>query len=338
MPVFPPKSVRLLLSFILIIIATPNSARAWDAAGHEVIASLAYDRLNSKARQAVTALARELQNPSEPYDAITLACWMDDLRTPDPAMPYHGLFLSWHYIDLGIEPGDPEPSLEPGDDNEMHGNVVQALKRALVVLKGGTDSYITNKAMACAMAMHLVGDIHQPLHAATHYFYATGGRFRNDAGGNKEEVANGPAGDPRFSLHAFWDSAYRASFDPDTGCVVLDERFNERGIHDPRRVAPLVGEIGKLNPSVNANRETNIDAWARESNAIARDFVYHEITSTESRKYCRLSSGYVSRANLIARERLALAADRLAVLLNETLGADHPGPPPPAYPAGPPLE
>jgi len=84
--------------------------------------------------------------------------------------------------------------------------------------------------------------------------------------------------------------------------------------------------------------ETRIDQWARESNGIARDFVYRELTLTESRKYCRLSSGYVSKANALARQRLVLAAWRLATLLNHTLGADGPIHPPPPYPAGPPSQ
>jgi hypothetical protein len=44
---------------------------------------------------------------------------------------------------------------------------------------------------------------------------------------------------------------------------------------------------------------------------------------------------YVSRANALARQRLVLAAWRLALLLNNTLGSDAPIHPPPPYPAGP---
>ena len=278
-------------------------------------------------------LAREIENTEQVYDAVTLGCWMDDLRK-NTAMPFHGMFLSWHYIDIGIDPGDPQPSLEPGDDNDVHGNVVQALKRAVVVLKGGTDSYIKSKAMACAMAMHLVADIHQPLHCATKYF-VSGGVVHQDAGGNKQDVLNGPAGDARFNLHAFWDSAWRASFDDASGCVVLDPRYQERGSHDGQDVRSLAETLAQQPPAPDVDLETRIDQWARESNAIARDFVYRELTGTESAKYCRLSSVYVSRANALARQRLVLAAWRLALLLNNTLGSDAPIHPPPPYPAGP---
>ena len=297
---------------------------------------MAYARLNPKAQKAVTDLARQMINPDQAYDAITIACWMDDLRR-NPAMPYHNMFLSWHYIDIGLDPDDPAPSLQTGNDNDVHGNVVQALKRALVVLQGGTDPYITSKAMACAMAMHLVGDIHQPLHCASKYFFSYG-QLRNDAGGNKEFVTNGPPGDTKFNLHAFWDSAYRATFDQASGDVVLDERFHEEGPHDPQSVRALAGEMEKQPPPAAADLTPDIDAWARESNSVARDFVYRELTATDNKKYCRLSSEYVAQANVLARQRLVLAAWRLAALLNATLGADHPGPPPAAYPAGPPSQ
>jgi hypothetical protein len=319
MNVSAPVFLRLAVSFLLVV-SFQDSAMAWDADGHQLIAAMAYSRLNPKAQKAVTDLAREIQTPGQPYDAVTVACWMDDLRKNDPTLPCHGLFLSWHFIDLGIEAGDPEPSWEPGDDNETHGNVVQALKRALVVLKGGSDPYVKTRAMACAMVMHLVGDIHQPLHAATHYFMS-GGVLRHDAGGNREEVANRPLDDPKFNLHAFWDSAWRASFDEASGNVILDERYQDRGAHDPKVVQPLADILARQAPPPGTDLETSIDSWARESNQLARDFVYREITATESRKYCRLSSGYVARANAMARQRMVLAACRLAVLLNETLGA-----------------
>jgi hypothetical protein len=191
--------------------------------------------------------------------------------------------------------------------------------------------------MACAMVMHLVGDIHQPLHCASKYFFSYG-KERNDAGGNKEDVVNGPPGDAKFNLHAFWDSAWRAAFDEASGCVVLDDRFRDEFPHDPTSVRAIAAELEKQPLPPGANLDTRIDDWARESNAIARDFVYRELTATESKKYCRLSSEYVAQAHALARQRLILAAARLAVLLNHTLGADDPGPPPAPYPAGPPSQ
>jgi hypothetical protein len=309
-------------------------ATAWDAGGHEVIATIAYEHLNPQAQQAVTKLAHEMDDANWTYNAFTLACWMDDLRR-DTASPDHARFLSWHYIDLGLDPRDPKPSLEPGDDNDVHGNIVQALKRAMVVLQGGTDPYIKSQAMACAMVMHLVGDIHQPLHCATKYFYPYDFQHQ-DAGGNKEYVLNGPPDNPQFSLHAFWDSVWCANFDASSGCVAFDPLFQDFVSHHPQNIRALAEALGQQPAPQGVDLETHIDQWAKESNAIARDFVYRDLTTTENRKDCRLSSEYVAKANALARRRLVLAGWRLATLLNHTLGASRPVTPPVPYPAGPP--
>jgi hypothetical protein len=311
--------VKALVFFLCGAFAAP--VLGWDSGGHEVVATIAGDHLNPKARKAVDELARAMSSPGEPYDAVTLSCWMDDIRR-DRTMSDYGRFLSWHYIDIGIEPGDPAMAFEPGSDTPEHGNVVLALKRALVVLKGGTDPYIPTPAMACALVLHLVGDIHQPLHCATHYFYS-GGQLRQDLGGNKEAVINGPPDDLKFNLHAFWDSAWRASFDPASGRVVIDPRLQGPGPHDPQSLRAFVDALEKSPPPA-GDQAIDIDQWARESNALARDFVYPGITTTESKKYCRLSSAYVARSNQVARQQMVLAGWRLAALLNATLGADGP--------------
>jgi hypothetical protein len=317
----------------LALVAGPP-VRAWDAGAHEIVAVIAYAHLNAKARAAADQLAPQLQSPARTYDAITAACWMDDLRG-DPAMPDHGEFLSWHYIDLPIDPRDPVPPLEPGNDNDRQGDVVQALKRATVVLKGGTDPYVTSPAIAFAVVEHLVGDIHQPLHCATKYFFSHH-ELRNDKGGNDEFVLNGPPGDTRFNLHAFWDSAWRATFDETTGNVVLDPAFDGHGRHDPAAVRALADEFSRdFPPPAQAKLDPDFDAWAWESNGLARTIVYPGITVTDNRKYCRLGSAYVASARTLARRRLVLAGLRLATLLNATLGAAQPGPVPPSYPAGP---
>jgi hypothetical protein len=325
----------LRASLALVLIALfPAGARAWDEGGHEIVATIADSRLNPKARAAVEALAAQVPDNGRPYNAVTMACWMDDLRTRSAGMPDAGQFLSWHFVDIGLESGDPLPSFMPGDDNPTHGNAIQALKRAMVVLEGGTDPYVTSSAMACAMVMHLVGDIHQPLHAATKYFYSRG-QEQDDHGGNREGVDNGPWDETHFNLHSFWDSAWRASMGSD-GRVVLDERFKPGRVHHPEDVAALAAQMASEDaPPATARLATDFEGWAWESNGIARSFVYRDLTPTESLKYCRLSSGYVMAANRIARQRLVLAAYRLAALLNATLGAAQPVAVPRSWPAGP---
>ncbi len=317
---------RSLPAVCLAALIFADSARAWDAPGHEAVDAIAYAHLNPKARDEVDRLAALLPHSRRPYNGITVGCWMDDIRS-DASVPSYGLFKSWHYIDIPIDSRDPMPSFEPGADNEKKGDAVQGFKRALVVLEGGTDPFVKDAPMALAIVEHLAGDLHQPLHCATKYFYSHG-TLRDDKGGNDEFVVNGPANDPKFNLHAFWDRAYRATFDSVSGVVEIDPDANAGG-------AALAAELRdeRVDPSLVT---TDVDAWARESNAIARDFVYRDLTAADSPKFCRIGNAYAVKARATARSQIERAGLRLARVLNETLGAATPPPVPPSFPAGPP--
>ena len=328
-----------LRAFVAMVLVAAFSlpCRAWDPDGHMFVATIAFDQLNPKGRAEAQALAAQVVGPHGAYDPVTVSCWMDDLRGKDSVIPYHGLFLPWHYVDFGLEPSDPMPVLEPGQDNEMSGNIITALKRAMVVLQGGVDPYIKSKAMAYAMVVHLVGDIHQPLHAASEYSRVNG-RWQNDAGGNRVNVINGPALEPKYNLHYFWDAAWRTSFDEASGRVTVDLRHENWNQHDPGLVHALAEELEVSDkPDASVELETDFEAWAKESNQIARDIVYPKLAFTENHKTARISAEYVAMANPLARKRLVLAGYRLAALLNATLGADKPEPVPVSYPAGPPM-
>ena len=306
--------MRLL--FALLVIAT-TPLRAWDSGGHQIVDAVAYAHLNPKAKQAVDQLAAQLHSSRSGYDAITIGCWMDDIRT-DPAVPDDRKFRTWHYIDIPIDPNAPKPSFEPGTDDALHGNAVQALKRAVAVLKGGTDPYIPDKPTALAMVMHLVGDIHQPLHCATNTIVVHGNAI-DDRGGNLELVSNGPPDDPKFNLHRFWDEAYRATFDDASGSVRIEDfQLN------PAQITECDDDLRKQGAAISV--EPDFDRWAKTSNSIARDFVYPGLTSGENPKLCRLSSAYVAQARVMACAQLDAAGQRLATLLNESLGGKTPSP------------
>jgi hypothetical protein len=260
------NATRLIGAAGCLAILAMFPADAWDAEGHLIVARIAHDELNPKTLAEVSRLARELPTSGRPYDALTAACWMDDIRF-DPANPDYGMFKTWHYIDIPIDSRDPMPSFDPGTDTAEHGDAVQALKRAVAVLKGGTDPFVTSKAMACAMVMHLVGDIHQPLHCATKYFFSHH-ELRNDQGGNDEYIINAApdavrANLPpsahvpdRMSLHFFWDTAYRAEFDEASGDVMFARH----------------AEMSDLSGiPVNSSLDPNFNQWALDSNAIARN-------------------------------------------------------------------
>jgi S1/P1 nuclease len=146
--------------------------------------------------------------------------------------------------------------------------------------------------------IHLVGDLHQPLHAIDRYsapISSAGG----DRGGNLEMVI--PASGETLALHAYWDrifggysSVFGAIYDADHGGV-----------------ASITSDAAKaqiLDP----------ETWAQESFELAKTYTYSEPVRTD-KQAVELTRDYETRARDIARQQAALAAARLANLLTEVL-------------------
>src|SRR5207237_9808740 len=82
-------------------------------------------------------------------------------------------------------------------------NIVEALAQCTNELKDASTSG-DKKAIDLCWVEHLVGDIHQPLHAATHYSPAFP---KGDSGGNNDMVLRDPPyPDSKANLHFVWDS------------------------------------------------------------------------------------------------------------------------------------
>jgi len=254
-----------------------------------------------------------------------MACWMDDIKGNRDDVPFHGQFKPWHYIDIGIAPTDPKPSFDvTNPTDESSGNIVQALKRAVAVVQGGTDPLITDKVAAMCMIVHLVGDIHQPLHCSTYDFptSAPDGKPDTDAGGNRVTVTDSPeqpgkTGPRKLNLHAFWDEAYRARFAD--GKVALDNIPYGQG-HQDSEIDPYKFDVSAYAPGPEVSLKTDFEAWAMESNQLAKDYIYGALTFDSSHRDTDISEDYVKKANELAKKRIVLAGYRLAELLNNLLG------------------
>lgn len=192
------------LAFALI--CTPALAYAWNAAGHRLTASIAWQQLSTPSRDFVAAaLARHPDYPrwlektrsAEAADIFAEAStWPDDIRNDPrfynedrepPTPPLPGLsdtarHKRWHYVDLG-------------DDGQVReGEIDRQIERLTQLLR----STRKNEQISYALPwlLHLVADIHQPLHVGRH----------DDEGGNRLEIEN-PFNKrlPFSSLHTYWD-------------------------------------------------------------------------------------------------------------------------------------
>jgi S1/P1 nuclease len=127
------------------------------------------------------------------------ARWADDIRTLDKAESR----LPWHYVDFPFKPeGEPASiqAIEPPQEN-----ILTAIAENERILQTGIDP--SRRGVALAWLFHLMGDIHQPLHAVQLFSreYPNG-----DRGGIEMCVRASLNGAP-IELHRLWDGVITSS-------------------------------------------------------------------------------------------------------------------------------
>lgn len=166
------KAFHPLLCALLLL---PNNSFGWGPTGHRVIGEIAQNHLTKKAEHAVD---RILQGGS----MVFAATWMDEIRS-DPAYDHTH---DWHWVTI------PDSLTYSTAQKNPHGDVVEAIGRMIAVVKSDTATPEQKRIGLCFL-IHLVGDLHQPLHV---------GRG-DDKGGNTFQVRWFKKGS---NLHRIWDS------------------------------------------------------------------------------------------------------------------------------------
>jgi hypothetical protein len=162
--------------------------------------------------------------------------------------------------------------------------------RAKLSEPGASDDV---KSYDLVWLLHLVGDVHQPLHAASRFIRS---QPQGDAGGNKVGIHCGSACSAQ-ELHAFWDRVLGSSEDP------------QAAINAARKLPKASAQLAAISDD---------KAWAAESFKIAKASVYRWPIGVGGGPFT-LSSAYKARALSIAKARVALAGARLARMLNSAL-------------------
>jgi hypothetical protein len=274
-----------------------------------VVAQIAYLRLTPAAKARVDALLVTPQGKrplisigvgyytpevcERTYDPVQIAVWMDDFRGDS----LNDQYAPWHYINFNpIFDGIPERS-NVGPEPE---NVLARINWAVNTLRNGTGSNKTD-AETLGFLIHMVGDVHQPLHAATRYSAANP---NGDAGGNGFKIQM-PADAHISNLHGFWDAA-GGTF----GFTSLKRPLDQAG---KDRMVAIAQEVMKQYPDTSVPEWKNLDPheWVVESNTLARQVAYKNITEGTAP-----SQAYTDAAQQLSRKRLALAGYRLAGVLN----------------------
>ncbi len=289
-----------VIAIFLLLFSFGTNAFAWDDGGHLLIGEIAAQRLRPETLRAMEPLVALLDpqfNQGQPYNVITAAVWLDDQRGLGKANPWK----AWHYVDFECDGGANPP--EPAPPHALSG-----LDEAVGVL-GNRNADPKARAVALAQVLHIVGDIHQPMHAAD----------RHDRGGNAVAI------EPLFAgawnpanLHALWDAAYR--LDARDGAAVelwkpLSRTAWPRMPGEPGLVARQAAAFLKAQPLGNeppcAPGTRPWVAWARETYAVA--------SCNGWPNEAGVTPAFVHQAHEISQAQIVKAGRRLAELLNALL-------------------
>lgn len=254
------KRRDLLLLFLSLCVV--RSGFAWGQKGHDVTAYIAECHLTPAAAKRVDKLL-------DGHSPVYYANWLDNAsHTPEYAYT-----KTWHYRNV-----DEGMTLETMPANPK-GDVVQAVTDLVATLKSGTLSP-SEESVRLKMLIHLVGDMHCPMHL---------GRA-TDLGGNKRAVRYfGRA----TNLHAVWDTS-------------LVESAHNWSYTEWQR------QIDRVSRSeADAIASGSPSEWAAETLAICRE-VYD--TTPEG---ANLSYDYVAAQAPVIERQFLRGGLRLARLLNE---------------------
>ena len=324
---------RLLILAIVLVLSSATPATAWNACGHRVVALIAWRQLAPEKQQAVIELLK--QHPRYEQDfgermpdvfrdgsADDRNAWLFTQAAvwPDVARGFKGENEKyhhpiWHYINLPVWLNDDAESqlqnnLSANVSSEWNAstpsaemNVIQALARIEDQLQSPTVSD-SDKAVYLCWLLHLIGDLHQPLHSSALF---SAKRFRQgDLGGNAIKVADDG------NLHSRWDGMLG----------------NDFLLNDIRRRA---AGCDAANPKVGAaaSQSTDPETWLQESHEIAKSIVYTDAVLTVVRQgetdsdqdlgKVTLSDDYLKAAGNIAQQRAVQAGHRLAAAIERQL-------------------
>jgi len=267
--------MKTLIFFCTLVmlnaVAAARPALAWGSLGHGVIGNAAVAALNPAPRARLLDI---LQAPSADTlaAAVDEACFWPDMARESPDWSRSSPL---HYVNI---PRSSNRYDRQRDCPEGLCLTEGILKYADELARPGLDH--ERRWQAFAWLCHLVGDLHQPLHAG----------FRDDRGGNQVKVEY--RGE-RFNLHRFWDR------------VLVNERMgSDEGWTTPGDPTVGAAAAGQWAPA-------DLIAWTEESHALAAARAYPP-TSV-------IDDDFANASWALIQQQWQKAATRLALILNAVL-------------------
>jgi hypothetical protein len=258
---FVPDLKKIVMLIVLGFLF--NATFAWGPTGHRAMGHVAGKYLNKKAK-------KEIERILKGQTLAMSSTWMDEIRS-DSTYDY---MEDWHWVTI------PDGQTYEQSVKNKNGDVIEAIERIIKELKSRKLS-AREEAERLKALVHLIGDIHQPLHV---------GRG-NDRGGNNVKVMWFRVDS---NLHRVWDAD-----------MIDDTKLSYTELAESLDV-PTVKQL-------NDWKKSTVRDWAKESQEL-RSKVYDYDRE-------KLGYEYSYKNFHIVRARLLQAGVRLAMILNEIYGS-----------------
>jgi hypothetical protein len=282
----------------IAIAGSPASAFAWGDEGHQIVALVAQSFLDPPVRKKVDALLAADTDNRTRHDMASEATWADAIKSDSELRRRTS---QWHFVDIELQSPNldqacfnhpPIPTGAVAFDGPANDCIVDKINQFTAEL-GNNATDPEERIIALKFLLHLVGDLHQPLHASDDH----------DRGGNEKQVL--AAGMRPGNLHHYWDTEFVVVLGPDQRRVAADLI---EGISDDQEKQWAKGTAAD---------------WAQETFAIARDHAYGELPAPDTRRKFHLTDDYVQMAAEVVPIQLSKAGVRLAFVLNKALAANR---------------
>jgi hypothetical protein len=310
---------RLIAVALCLLLS--SSSFAWNNFGHMAVGWVAYQHLNPNTKLAVNKLIAK--NPSystwksslpsnlstedrDLYIFMLATTWPDQIKgdssyhddgtnggntPPADSSATTNLGYSdkarhkyWHFIDVAFSPDNTTLGLIPYPNVETETAVFRQTLSSNATLK--------LKSYDLVWILHLVGDIHQPLHATSRF---TSTQPTGDSGGNAVKFCATTDQPCSGNLHSFWDNL----LGPSSGT--------------PQQAAAVAAA---LPPVTVSSDDLDVHTWIDESFALAQSTAYANPPVGVGAGPFRYDQAYADNALAVAQKRVVQAGLRLANILN----------------------
>ncbi|MGY3149323.1 hypothetical protein ACVWYQ_006322 [Bradyrhizobium sp. USDA 3397] len=267
--------MRRIIGAILMWMASQTTAWTWGQEGHSIVGEIAQRRLAGDTLRATA----ELIGPG--VSLASISNWADDERSRDRRTS------RWHFVDIPLAENDYVPVRDCTPNPEQGDCIVAAIARQLGVVACLAKPK-DERRRALLFLVHLLGDLHQPLHA-----------IKEDRGGNDIKVtivvrngANGSAAEDT-NFHSAWDSGLIRKLAWSWGSYV--DRLEQVWL-----------------PSASASlTDGTVESWALETHRAAIDLFSIQPPNGV------FDDAYLVKVRPILDRQLSVAGVRLAKLLND---------------------